>query len=714
MADIGEIRAKLVAETEQFETGMRRAATATEKFSSDAEKSLDEVNSSLKGLKWAEAGQGIARMGAALRGIGSEFAEAAGNADDLADSLRGAFGDSADQVAAWSQQVGTAFGVFSAEQVGGAAVALQKFGQASEANLRRVADVAAGSGQSIDSIATAFGKFEKFGDARSILALQKAVGATNAELAGFGAALDSSGKILTDTPARVDAARAAMEQLLDEKFGGAMERQSDASARLAGSMELLKQEMGASAHELKEQLAPGMLDLVNTVRGLNPELLGLVGLVTEFGGGALSMAGGAIESAAHLKSLGLSVTGLKTAIAAIPGLLSTMAAGLVAVSGPALILIGTFGALAVGLAAYTAELQKANKAAEELLNTETKRLKGYADNKDLIGKNAAEIKAAGKGLKEVDQLIAGLQDQLERGRTEGLPQAQMDKISERLAQARAARGDLLKDQKSPVYNKPEPTPGGQAPKVEESEKQRIAREKREASEAAKAERKRLAAEKKAEREREASRKRAEAKARQDEAKRERERQKQQRKAERDRAAAEREAKKQQQQAQRDAARTAKQQAAKPAASSSQAAQAAQARAEKPGFFGQFGDREDKLDPATAAFRAKSARNAALAQSGVILDGRPTKGAGLMDAALAAIGGATGVSAEVASRARPGTAGKPPTGADKAAEAVKDALDEITIVLEVRDGSRSQRLSGSGKPGKPVKFDVSTPLGGVTG
>lgn len=706
--EVGEIRAKLIAETDQFEAGMRQAAAATEKFSTEAEKSLGEVEKSIKSLSWAEAGQGLQKLGNALKGAGADFARAAGQADDLADSLKGAFGDSADQVAAWSQQIGTAFGVFSAQQVGGAAVALEKFGVAGEQNLRRVADIAAGSGQSIESVALAFGKFEKFGDSKSILALQKAVGATNTELAQFGAVLDSSGKILTDTPARADAARAAMESFLDDKFSGAMERQSDASARLAGEMELLKQQLGAGAHELKEQMAPALLDMVTALRGMSPELQGVVGLVTEFGGTALSGAGGAIEMAAHLKTMGLSVAGLKGALAAIPGLLSGLAAGLVAVSGPALILIGTFGALAVGLAAYTNELERANKAAQELLNTEVKRLDGYAKNKDLIGKNAEEIKKAGKGLKEVDALIAGLTDQLERGRAEGLPQAQLDKIAGRLKDARATRSELLKQQQGPVYNKPEAGPEQKAPKVEESEKARVAREKKEQAAAAKAERKRVADEKKRERERLAAQKRQEAKARSEAAKRERERKAAERKAERARTAAEREQKKAADKAAREAERARREsekEAKKPTEAKKAAAAVAAEGASKPGFFDKF-----EQDPSTKAFKDKLARNAALAQYDVFTDDRARKasnvqaGLDLLSSATQALPATAPGAARLTQAVRSGAPAE-------TAQAVKEGLAEIRVLLEVKDGGKATRQEQSGPSGKPFKF--AAPLGGVS-
>lgn len=709
--EVGEIRAKLIAETEQFETGMRQAATATEKFSTEAEKSLGEVEKSIKRLSWAEAGQGLQKLGSALKGAGADFARAAGQADDLADSLKGAFGDSADQVADWSQKIGTAFGVFSAQQVGGAAVALQKFGVAGETNLRRVADIAAGSGQSIESVALAFGKFEKFGDSKSILALQKSVGATNMELAQFGAVLDANGKILTDTPARADAARAAMESFLDDKFSGAMERQSDASARLAGEMELLKQQLGAGAHELKEQMAPALLDVVSALRGMSPELQGVVGLVTEFGGTAISGAGAAIEMGAHLKTMGLSVAGLKGALAAIPGLLSGLAAGLVAVSGPALILIGTFGALAVGLAAYTAELERTNKAAQDLLDTETKRLAGYEKNKDLVGKNAEEVKKAGKSLKDVDALIAGLTDQLERGRAEGLPQAQLDKIAGRLKDARATRSELLKQQQGPVYNvppAPETEPGQKTPKVEESEKAREKREKKEAAAAAKAEKKRLADEKKRERERLAAQKRQEAKSRSEAAKRERERKAAERKAERARTAAEREQKKAADKAAREADRARKEsekEAKKPTEAKKAAAAVAADGAAKPGFFDKF-----EQDPNTKAFKDKLARNAALAQYDVFTDDR-ARNASNVQAGLDLLSSATQALPATAPGAARLTQAVRSGAPAETAQAVKEGLAEIRVLLEVKDGGKATRQEQSGPSGKPFKF--AAPLGGVS-
>lgn len=708
MADLGEIRAKLVAETSDFEAGMARAADATSEFSGTAEANIDAVNKSLKSINWREAGQSIAQMGGALKGIGDDFLQAASAADDLADKLKGAFGDSADQVAQWSQDIGTKFQVFSAEQVGGAATALQKFGQASEENLRRVADVAAGSGQSIESVAEAFGKFEKFGDSKSILGLQKAIGATAAELGNFGAVLDSSGKILADTPARADAAKDAMERFLDDKYAGAMERQSDASSQLAGSLELLKQELGASALEAKENMAPALLDIVERFREMSPEIKGAIGLITEYGGTALQVGGQGLQMAANLSTLGLSMTGIKTAMMAVAGAGSSMVTGFLAMGGPIGILIVSLGALAVGLAATLAEMEKANKAAEDLLSLEEKRARNLAKHKDLIGKSTAELKAMGATAKDVDELIAGMRDSME-----GASEEQKSKTRVQIEALRNSRNELPRgDAVSPAGVK---NPG--TPRVEESEKQKAAREKKEASAKAKADKAAETARKKREAADLAAKKAAERKRLQDEAKRNRERTAADKAADRKRSAAEkaraREQAKQEKERQKQAA------AAKPpkptAAKTAAAAETAAAVAVVPGFFDKFAQ-----DDSTKAFKEIAARNAERAKSEVFLSDTPSQMRGgaignvlkgltvassaINPAAAAAVAGAQGA-----------TKGTAPASAEEVGGAVGDAFKEgIAVTLTVNEGGKTTTQTETASPGKPAKFHHGPRMGGVTG
>lgn len=741
MADIGEIRAVLVAETEAFEKGLDRASDKVDKFSGEAEKNFDRLNDSLKSINWREAGEGIARVGSTLKSAGDEFLRAAERADDLADKLQGAFGDSAGQVADWSQQIGTAFQVFSAEQVGGAATALNKFGEATEANLRRVADIAAGSGQSIESVAVAFGKFEKFGDSKSLMALQKQLGVTADELGRFGAVLDSNGKILADTPARAEAARAAMEALLDEKFGGAMERQADASARLAGSTELLKQELGEAALQAKEAMAPALLSIVDGLRGMSPEMKGAIGLITEFGGAGLEFAGTGLQMAANLKALGLGLTSIQTALAAAQGGLSAMAAGLVAVSGPALILIGTLGALAVGLAALTAATNEQTKAEEALLAIEEKRVLGLAKNADLIGKNAEEIKKLGKGVKEVDELIAGLHDQMERARAQGLPQAQQDRLAQQLATARAARSDLLQQNPNqPVYNKPAappPTPGEM--RIEESEKERKAREKKQAAERERQRKKQEADRKKAEAERERARKKAEAQQKAADAKRQREQRAAERKREAQRKAEERKREREKQKAEKERERAeAKRQkdSDKKQADDKQKSNAASKAASAPTAAADLGSLTSGyadtftytgetygLDQLGASMKGRSAadlakeqqaRNRARAESVRVFTSEPAA-RGAVGFGLDAMASGLDAVSSLAGTALGGggtKAGAPAGAGEQVAEALESKLDamEITVKLESPDG-RTQASTKRGRDAR--KFEFKSGLGGLT-
>lgn len=254
-----------------------------------------------------------------LSALNNDFLEAAGKADDLRDSLKGAFGDNADSVADFIDSVGTAQGVLDNSQLEAAAKTLQKLGAYSEENLTLIADAAVGAGVSVDGLADSFAKFDKFQDAKTFKALQKAIGASIPELEALGVQFTEKGALAVDLEGNVERATAAIKEFANAKYGGALARVSDDSAKLKGELTLLKQELGENQFAFIEWANTGVLGGVQALRALPPEVKGAAGLIIGLGGSLADAGTKAALFAANLKILGIGgagagLTGLFTAV----------------------------------------------------------------------------------------------------------------------------------------------------------------------------------------------------------------------------------------------------------------------------------------------------------------------------------------------------------------------------------------------------------------
>ncbi len=401
----------LTAQTRELETGINTAKGKLEELADAAAKTGKESADALNKLSTIEVATHLAGLARQVGDLAGHFTEAAAKADDLEDRLRGAFGDMAGEAAKLALEIGST-PPFSAEDTAAAAETLQKFGLFSREMLMRIGDAAAATGQGFDGLAEQYGRFDKFGDSKSLRTLQKSLGASNQELQSFGAVLDGNGKILLDTEARIESARQAIERFTDAKFAGAMDRMADPLTKAQGQFELFKAEVGASVIELQESFGPALLAAAQNLRELPEGLKTFIGVGAEAVGIMGQTAGGAIEMAANLKLAGVSLAGVKSAA-------SAAGAAILGLSGVALGLIAVMGSAAVGLALYTAELQTANKAAEDLLKIETERARWLNQSKDVYGKTAAEIKAMGKTSEDVSKAILAMQDQAEQARARG-------------------------------------------------------------------------------------------------------------------------------------------------------------------------------------------------------------------------------------------------------------------------------------------------------
>jgi hypothetical protein len=498
VSEIGQIKAHLVADSTEWVQGLEKGAQAMAAFEKKQTAQLRKIEREQKAAAKAAAdaakqsaadmkafGDTATQVAGKLSAFAGDIAQAAAAADDLTDSLAGAFGPRAEEMSGVIQKLGTGLGVFSDQAVAGAAKQLEKFGIATEQNLTRVVDIAAKTGQSVEGISVAFGKFEKFGDSKSILALQKQLGVTGAEMEQFGAKTDAAGKVLADTPARAEAARAAMQAIVDTKFAGAASAMADDSARLAGEIELLKREVGASAHSFKESLAPAMLDVVQGIRGLSPELKGAAGLMLDFGSMAVSGGAQALTAAANFAILTQSTAG--GVIAAKAATLATTALKVATIElslgfGGAVIAVA---AIAAGVAAYITVLNDANKAAESLLVTEEKRARGLHDNKNLLGMSAKDAKRLGKTSADASSLVQGLQDQAEKAGAVGSPER--TKVEKQIAGAQKLKADLAAMEAAEKSKKSKPAGDLDAPSAKEQAKLDKLKDKQRKTDAAAAE-----------------------------------------------------------------------------------------------------------------------------------------------------------------------------------------------------------------------------------
>lgn len=378
--------------------------------------------------KMGEGAELLREFASFVDGIRDQLVASAGAADDLNDNLRGAFGDAADEVGALAQKLGTGFQVIPAESVAQAGKELQRLGAYSEEALTRVTNASAGTGESIEGLANAYGNFQKFGAEapRALMTLQKALGASSKDLQDFGAVLDeNTGDVLMDTEAHIDAARQAFDRFTDSRFGDALEKMADPAARLAGETELLKQELGRASIELREGFAPALLSAIQNARGLSDEMKGAIGLTLDFGAAALGAGAQGLGLAVQLKQAGVTMASLKSSASGAMAAVAGLSAGMMA-------FIAVAAAVGVALVVATEIQLQNNKANEEALKIEEARARALREHKNLIGKSAEELRKQGTSAKEVAELMLALDDQIQEARNRGDAEAEQRLKAERL------------------------------------------------------------------------------------------------------------------------------------------------------------------------------------------------------------------------------------------------------------------------------------------
>jgi hypothetical protein len=476
VAKVGEVRAKFTIDSKDFESGIIRIEDASKNVAVQVTSGFNKMEGELRatgqavkaaGQEAADAAekfsferaldkgvslfQGIA---GAVSGFRAEMDEAGGRADDLRDRLAATFGDLADEKAKLAEQ-SLVLG-FDADETANALVTLKKFGADSEATLVRLQDAARFTNLSVAGLADSFGKFEKFGDAKSLKALQKELGISAQDLEGFGAKLKDANTILLDNEANTKLAADALRAYMEANFAGAADRQADAATRLAGELELLKREIGGNVVALKEGFAPALVSVVQSLRELPDGVKAAIGVGVELVGMFASVAATGLTMASQLVVISQNATIMATAKTAAAGATNLLRAAFTALATPLGLVVGLLAGLGVGIGVTIAEYQKLYDETDKLTLLEAKRAQGLHEQKDLlklIGDNAKESAARllelGKTSADITKLIQGLQDQVQAARNQGNTtlEAQLKAQVRQAIDARSALGGLVAGQK---------------------------------------------------------------------------------------------------------------------------------------------------------------------------------------------------------------------------------------------------------------------------
>lgn len=487
MSEVGEVRAKFVAEDGEWHASIERIDASIKQVSDTAESgfrtvtdavtsaggSISEIATTVddvtQALTFAAAVEGalaaMSQIAEAVNVVREAIVKAGEASDDLGDRLRGPFAAAAEEMRQKvEQQLVLGFNPKSTEK---AIVTLHKFGQDTDANLKLVQDAARFTEGSIEGLSAKFGQLLEATDektiGRNVKSLQRDLGASGKDLESFGAKLDAAGKVLLDTPARVEAARAALIEFTQVRAGGAADRVADDTERMKGEFELLKREVGASIITFRESFSPALREVIGTFRNLSPEVKGFIGLSVEFAGAAGSMAAGALQVGANIALLAANKTVYTAATTAATAASGAFNASLAVLGGTIGAVLLVVGAAAVGVYAYTEAIKGQTKAEEALLALEERRARALKDNISLVGKTADQIRELGKGSKDVVSVIDGLRDQVEAAKKAGnavlvaeleakISQAQQVKAE--LAQGEAADAEKKKQALRDAVNDP--------------------------------------------------------------------------------------------------------------------------------------------------------------------------------------------------------------------------------------------------------------------
>lgn len=468
-ADVGEVRALFIADVSLWEPGLNKieASLAETKRGVEADMvdmqgSISRTNASLSSMidqatqtqhgvtqemsaMAVKASGAMAGVTVALSGVAASLQKSRDASKAIMREMKGAFGDHAAEMSKIAQEQ-LAIGI-DPKKAADALVSLNKFGQATETNLKMIEDAAAHTGRSMDGMAGKVGKaFQDLSTpatnaSRSVAVLQKEIGASSADLQKLGAKLDENNKVLADTPARAAAAKAALEQYMNSNFAGSAERMASASMRLKGEMELLKREVAAGAETLSEQMAPAQLKVIQYMRSFSPEAKAMVGTMVQTGQTFASVATTGLAMGSQIALIGQNATACAIATRAWAAATALAAVEVTAAMAVFAGVIVVIGAVAFALNETTKAIEAETKATEEAIKIDERRARGLKENIDVLGKTADEVRKLGKSADDVRKAIEGLQNQAEAARAAG-NKALEARLKEQIAAAQKVKAEL--------------------------------------------------------------------------------------------------------------------------------------------------------------------------------------------------------------------------------------------------------------------------------
>lgn len=287
-----------------------------------------------------------AALTAGLAGVGVATLRTAGQFEQLQAKLTSALGSSTLAAGAFASTLRFAAQTpFDVQSLVQATVTLESFGQRSQQVLPLAANLAAAFGKSAQESALTLGKALS-GSLEGFESLRNTYGISTAQLARYGAQLTATGGISVRTAGDLAKARAALTQIIQTRFGDAVEKQSatlfgalsnlgDAVARLAGSL-------GTELVPAVTVVAKGVTATLESFEKLPPVFRSAVAL-----SGAVALGIGFASTATlALATTALRATATVYALATAlgrTGTVATVAAGQLALAGRAAGTIGAFG-----------------------------------------------------------------------------------------------------------------------------------------------------------------------------------------------------------------------------------------------------------------------------------------------------------------------------------------------------------------------------------
>lgn len=266
---------------------------------------------------------GLGGAAAALTAISKNVLEVANSFEKMKAQLTTIQGSSA--IAEQTFQRAQKFAAnspFDLEGVVRATVQIETYGQRSEQVLPRVAALAAGMNRDLGETSLVVGKALS-GSLEGFESLRNTYGITTRELARFGAETTKTGGILVQTAAQAQKANSALLQIIDLKYGDAVERQSQTLAgqleKVADGAKTLAGEVGVGAAgvvKLGASFVGGGFDLLNKIPS---ELKAAAGAALVLGAGLTTVAAGVATVGAGLVFLVPRIVAANSAFIAMGG-----------------------------------------------------------------------------------------------------------------------------------------------------------------------------------------------------------------------------------------------------------------------------------------------------------------------------------------------------------------------------------------------------------